>query len=144
MKEYETDIITLFHGSADLNYRGRWLEGVKTVEEINHFLPRVGMRCRCVMENGEVVVYASSYTYTPDKIEFSETDEDKESTASYTLEKISDNKTKLTLNFYLKRNIANQIIFNLVRKKKTEETFHKSLVNLEKLVKEIKLPVEAS
>ena len=38
-KEYETDIITLFHATGDFNYRSRWQEGVKTVEEINHFLP---------------------------------------------------------------------------------------------------------
>jgi len=71
-KEYDTDIITLFHLTGDFNYRSRWQEGVKSIEEVNHMLPRVGMRCRCIMENGEEYIYASSYSYHPDKIEFSE------------------------------------------------------------------------
>ena len=65
-KEYETDIITLFHATGDFNYRSRWQEGVKKVEEVNHWLPRVGMRCRCILENGEVITYSSSYIYRPD------------------------------------------------------------------------------
>src|SRR6187455_1524907 len=50
-REYDTDIITLFHASGDFNYRSRWQAGVIAVEEVDHFLPRVGMRCRCIMEN---------------------------------------------------------------------------------------------
>lgn len=138
--EYKTDIITLFHATGDFNYRSRWQDGVKTVEEINHFLPRIGMRCRCVMDNGESVIYASSYSYTPDKIEFSETDEKTKSTTYYTLEKTETGKAKLTLDFYLEKNIGAQIIFKLVKQKKLEEAFQRSLLNLEELVKEIKLP----
>ncbi|MGI8584738.1 MAG: hypothetical protein ACR2KX_21320 [Chitinophagaceae bacterium] len=36
-KDYETDIITLFHATGDFNYRSRWQYGVKAVEEVNHF-----------------------------------------------------------------------------------------------------------
>jgi predicted secreted protein len=66
----------------------------------------------------------------------------KKSTTCYLLEKSSDNRTKLTLDFYVKKNIAMQTIFKLVKKKKMEADFHKSLQNLEELVKQIKLPVE--
>ncbi len=142
-KEYETDIITLFHATGDFTFRSRWREGVVKVEEVNHFLPRVGMRCRSIMKNGEVIIYASSYFYQPDRIEFSETDEKKKSSTYFILEKTGNNKTKLTLDFYLKKNIANQIIFKLTKQKKMEATFHKSLQNLDGLVKEIKLPAEA-
>jgi hypothetical protein len=138
-KEYETDIIPLFHAVGDFNYRSRWQEGVKMIEEVTHFLPRVGMRCRCVMENGQVIIYASSYSYSPERIEFSETDENKKSSTYYLLEK-AGNKTKLTLDFYLRKNIAELIIFKLMKKKKMENSLKKSLLNLEELVKEIKLP----
>jgi Protein of unknown function (DUF2652) len=141
-KEYETDIITLFHAAGDFNFRSRWQEGVKAIEEVTHLLPRVGMRCRRIMENGESILYASSYSYHPERIEFSETDE-KENATYYTLEKISDNKTKLTIDFYVKKNLPARIIFKLGKKKKMEDDFHKSLLNLNELVKEIKLPVEA-
>ncbi|MGI8584737.1 MAG: hypothetical protein ACR2KX_21315 [Chitinophagaceae bacterium] len=86
------------------------------------------------------MIYASSYSYHPDRIEFSETEEKEKNTTNYILEKIDDNKTNLTVDFYMQKNIAKQIIFNVARKKKIEENFRRSLQNLEGLVKEIKLP----
>jgi hypothetical protein len=142
-KEFDIDIITLFHATGDFNYRSRWQEGVKSVEEVSHFLPRVGMRCRCQMEDGQVLVYATSYSYSPEKIEFSETDEKGKTTTWYILEKISSDKTKLTLDFYIDKKPVNQIIFKLMKQKKLEDTFQKSLLNLVHLVKEIKLPAVA-
>lgn len=141
-REYEADIITLFHATGDFNNRHRWQEGVKKVEEVNHFLPRVGMRCRCVLDNGEVNIFSSSYSYSPERIEFSETDEKTGNSTYFILEKISNSKTKLTINFYLKKNIFGQTIFNLVRRKSMQENYYKSFLNLEKLIKEIKFPVE--
>lgn len=138
-KEYETDIITLFHASGDFNNRHRWMHGVKKVEEVNHFLPRVGMRCRCVMDNGQTNIYSSSYSYSQDRIEFSETNENDGSTTNYILEN-AGSKTKLTINYYVKDNFINQFLFKLTKQKKTEEMFNKSLLNLIELVKEIKLP----
>jgi hypothetical protein len=139
-KEYETDILTLFHAVGDFHYRHRWREGVKAVEEVSHFLPRIGTRCRCELENGQVILYATSYTYHPDRIEFSETDEKDKSSTYFTLEKVSDNTTKLTLDFYIKKNIVQEVIFKLRRKKEMEDMFQKSLQNITELVKEIHLP----
>ncbi|MCI0449454.1 MAG: DUF2652 domain-containing protein [Chlorobi bacterium] len=139
-KEYDTDIITLFHATGDFNYRSRWQEGVKAVEKISHFLPRIGTRCKCELENGETSIYSTSYFYSPDRIEFSEMEEKQKRTAYYTLEKIDDAKTKLTLDFYLEKNIIGKIFFGIGEKKKMEETFEKSLLNLDELVKAIKLP----
>ena len=138
-KEYDTDIITLFHLTGDFHYRSRWQEGVKSVEEVNHFLPRVGMRCRCVRDNGDVVIYASSYSFHPERIEFSETDEQRQNATYYLLEKISDNKTRLTVDYYMKKSLAGPALFRLTGKKKMEADFHQSLLNLDELIKEGKL-----
>ena len=138
-KEYETDIITLFRATGDFNVRSRWQEGVKNVGEVK-FLPRLGMRSRVVMENGEDIIYSSSFSYHPQRIEFSETNEKDKNTTYYTLEKISYNKTRLQLDFYIEKNPIKEIIFNLVRKRKIEETFQKSMLNLAEFVKQIKLP----
>ena len=140
-KEYDTGIIALFHATGDHSHRARWQHGVKSVEEVNHFLPRVGMKCRCVFENGQSIIFASSYSYSPERIEFSETDEKQKTTTHFLLEKIGDNKTRLTLDYYIKKNAVNQLIFKLTQKKKIEESIHKSLVNLGEFAKEIKLPV---
>ena len=139
-KDYEADIIALFHATGDLNNRHRWQEGVKSVEEINHFLPRVGMRRRCVFENGHAIIYSSSYSYSPERIEFSETDEKKKSTTHFLLEKTGENKTRLTLDYYIKKNALSQFMFTLTKKNKMEESINKSLLNLGEFVKEIKLP----
>ncbi|MGB8191953.1 MAG: DUF2652 domain-containing protein [Chitinophagaceae bacterium] len=139
-REYETDIITLFHATGDFTYRSRWQEGVKEVEEVNHFLPRLGTRYRCISDNGEATVYASSYHYQPHRIEFSETNETKKSVTYYTLEKLADKKTKLSIDYYIDNGFAKQFWFRLKEKNHVEINLRKSMANLVPLVKEIKLP----
>ena len=137
-REYNTDIISLFHATGDFNYRCKWMDGVKRVEEVNHFLPRVGMRCRAILDNGETVFFSSSYYYSPDKIEFSETDDDKNCTY-YILEKKEPRKTKLTLEYYVEMNAVKAFLFSLTKKKNLEGKFRKSMLELDKLAEEIKL-----
>ena len=137
-REYATNIITLFHATGDFSYRSRWQEGVKTVEELNHYLPRVGMRSRFEMEDGEVVVYSSSYTYSKDKIEFSETDEKKSRSSYFTLEKLDNNRTRLTIDFYRKKDLVGPALFRLLKKKEAEAAMQRSLLKLEELLKQMK------
>lgn len=139
-REYDTDIITLFHASGDFNYRHQWLEGVKKAEEVGHFLPRVGMKCRLILNNGESVIFSTSYSYSPLRIEFTETDENTKYITHYVLEKLEENKTRLTLSFYINKNLFSEILFNIKKKKEIEEIFDKSLINLDELVKQIHLP----
>ncbi len=139
-REYETDIITLFHATGDFNYRSRWQEGVKAVEEVDHFLPRVGMRCRCIMEDGQTVIYSSSYSFHPERIEFSETDEQKKNSTNYILEQIGNKKSRLTIHYYMAKNLVTEFFFRLTRKSQMEAMFRRSLINLDPLVKEIHLP----
>ena len=140
-RTYETDIITLFHACGDFTLRARWLDGVKQVEEVGHFLPRVGMRCRSVLETGEVITYSSSYTYSDERIEFCENEQGTGVAMYYTLEKIEKMRTRLTIDYYIDRNPVKQVAFNLLHKRKTADRYSKSLLNLESLVKEIQLPV---
>jgi hypothetical protein len=130
----------LFHATGDFHYRSRWQEGVKTVEEIGHLLPRVGMKCRCVMEDGQVSICSSSYSFSWERIEFSETDESKMTSTYFTLEKTGHKQTKLTIDVYLRKGRARLALFVLTRRKKMIERYNKSLLNLERLVQEIKLP----
>jgi len=136
-REYETDIITLFHATGDFSFRHRWQVGVTKVEEVGHFLPRVGTRSKWTMENGQPVMYSSSYSFHPERIEFSETDEQKTNSSYYLLEAIGENRTRLTLNFYIRKNPVRQILFKLLRKKKMQTDLRQSLSNLSELLKEI-------
>jgi hypothetical protein len=139
-KEYDTDIITLFHATGDFQYRGRWLEGVKEVELVSHFLPRVGMKCRVKLADKEFFIYSSSYRYQDEHIEFSETDEQKTSTTWFTLQRLGRKRTKLTLDFYLTGSLVAQLAFRLFRKRKLEKEFRKSMESLVRLVSELKIP----
>jgi hypothetical protein len=88
--EYDVGILTLLHASADFNHRSRWQVGVEHVEMDNHFLPRVGMQCRYLLEHGDTRIRSSSYAFHPERIEFSETDARDKSLRHYILERIDD------------------------------------------------------
>ena len=139
-KEYDADIVTMFHATGDFQYRNRWQEGVKEVEIVSHFLPRVGMKCRCVLGDKDVYIYSSSYKYQDDHIEFSETDELKENTTWFTLQHIGPRRTRVTLDYYLKGNLAAKLNFRLFKKRKMERDFRQSMENLVTLVKDLKIP----
>jgi hypothetical protein len=136
-REYETDYITLFHAVGDFNFRHLWKEGVKAVEEVSHYLPRVGTKCKTILETGETIIYASSYSYQPGRIEFSETDQDKKGSTYFLLEELSAHKSRLTLDYYVKKNYINRFFFSPKKKKDLEESFNRSLKKLEPLVKEM-------
>ena len=140
-REYDTDIITLFHATGDFNFRARWLEGAKNVEEVNHFLPRVGMKCRCIFESGQVITYSASYTYTDEKIEFGEVEENSGNVIHYTLEKLGRMKSRLTIDYYIPKNLLKEFSFRLNKKAKLEKIYQQSIKNLDQLVKEVQLPV---
>lgn len=138
-RDFLTDIITLFHASGDFQYRGRWQEGVRAVEAMMHSLPRVGMQCRCVMDSGQVTISSSSYSFGTERIEFSETDHENGKVTSYTLEQAGDGKTRLTIDLYSKKTFLGRL-FGARTRRKLEERYARSLLNLEGVVEEIGLP----
>jgi len=143
LRHLKVGILTLLHASADFNNRSRWQVGVKKVEMENHFLPRVGMKCRYLLENGDTRIRSSSYSFHPERIEFSETDEREKSIRHYILERIDDNRSKISIDVYIEKTILQPLLFKLAKKKQMEEEMNESLENLESLVKEIKLLEQA-
>lgn len=141
-REYDVDIKLLFYTVVHFEFRHQWQAGVKGIDEVEHFLPGVGTRHRRVMDNGETMIYTSSFSYGEEKIVFSETEDARKRAMYYVIEKTGDNKSKLTLEYYVKRNFINQLVFRVKEKKQVEADFEKSLDNLTALVKDIELPVE--
>ncbi|MBS1565530.1 MAG: DUF2652 domain-containing protein, partial [Bacteroidetes bacterium] len=138
-REYDTDIISLFHLTGDFNYRKRWEEGVVSIEELPDRLPRLGMQCVRTMTNGKEYVYASSYSYRPDHIEFSETEQQSKRATYFTLDKISDNRTRLRIDYYCPKRPGDRLFFGLFEKKQVKSRIDKSLDKLEALTKEVKI-----
>jgi len=134
---YETDIITLFHAAGAFEYRHLWWEGVEKVEELDHLLPRVGMQSKWTINNGKSIYYSSSYAYTDDRIEFSETDEKGDQLTYFTLIKIADHQTRLTIDIYKKSNWITDLIFGSKGEKEMETILQKSLENIIPLLKKI-------
>lgn len=141
-REFDIDINTLFYAAGHFEFRHRWQEGVRQIDEVSHYLPRVGTRHRCILKNGQVFIYSSSFSYSAERIEYAETDEKKRSSTFFIFDKLSENRTRLTFDFYLKKNPLLVTMFELTMKKKLEQMFSKSLNNLQEFVKEVKMPVE--
>lgn len=134
-KEYETDIISLLHAVADFNTRNQWQVGVKGVDNVSDpVLPRLGTHHRCLLEKGSSIMYSSNYSFSTERIVYGETDKKKQAAIDFTLEFITETRTRLTLDFYLRKNPFLQLAFNLFMKKKTKRDFEKSLANLETFV----------
>jgi hypothetical protein len=139
-REYATDFITLFHATGDFAYRSQWQEGVKNVEMIDHYLPRVGMRCRTQLENGEAFIYSSSYFYSDEKLEFSETNETDKTITVYTIDILGARQSRLTIDYYVSNGFVNTLLFNLFKRNKLKESFRRSLERLDSVAMTLVIP----
>lgn len=139
-KDYDTDMITLLHAAGTPGFKNRWLENVKKIEEVNHFLPRVGMKWKSISENGEEFIFSTSYNFSDEQVEFSETDEQKKTATYFTVQKTGGGKSRLTMDFYLTNRLSDRIIFKLLKEKKLKASYSKSFQNLAAFVKELNVP----
>ncbi|HJS56322.1 MAG TPA: hypothetical protein VJ765_17340, partial [Chitinophagaceae bacterium] len=140
-QEYDAEIISLLHGVVDFHTRKLWHEGIEDIVDVTHStIPRLGTSHRCILDKGQSIMYSSSYSFTPEKIEYSETDDKKSIAAYYTFEKITETTTGLTIDLYMKSNPLMFALFNIFEKKKLEKEIHQSLHNLRDFMKEVKIP----
>lgn len=130
--DFNIDIIGLLAIIGRYSERAAWQDGVQKVEQVTDKIPQLGTRHRCVMDKGTVVVHYSNFSYDADKVVVSETNESKTSSTYYTLEKIANGTTRLTLDYYITKNLLHEIVFKLTQKKKILSRLQKSLVNLER------------
>lgn len=145
-REFDTDVLTLLHGVVDFSTRKDWNAFIKDIDYVSdESLPRLGTSHHCILEKGQSIMYTSSYTYIPadtylpEKIEYSETDDKKSYAIYYTLNRITGNRTSLTVDFYLRNNPIALAIFRLFEKKKMENKVALSMNRLSQLIKEIKI-----
>lgn len=142
-REYDAEIKKVFYTAGHLEFRHLWQEGVQSIQELDHFLPGIGTRHRALMDTGETIVFASGFSYDPDsQIVFTESDEKKESTIYYVLDKIGDHRTRLTLEYYHRKDLLGELIFRLTKKNKIEAGFQKSLLKLQHLLDEVDVTID--
>jgi hypothetical protein len=143
-KDYAIDIKTLCYTVVHFEFRHLWYAGIRAIDEVEHFLPGIGSRHRHVLENGKTeMMYISSFVYNPEgKTIFSETNEKDKNTNCFIAEKTGEHNSRLTLEIYFQRNIIKQALFNLLAKKKKEQELQQSLQRLDKVLKEMIVPLE--
>lgn len=133
---FHTDMITLLHAVGDFNLRSSWYLGVKKVEDVHHYLPRVGMRCRCIMDDdSEVVIRSSSFSFQPDTVEYTEREEGRDNYIHYTVKKITPDETSLTVEYYLSRGFFAGLIFKFTQRHKIKSKMQQSFARLSEFVK---------
>jgi hypothetical protein len=143
-RDYDVDIKTLCYTVLHFEFRHLWHVGIQTIDEVEHFLPSIGSRHRYVLDNGKTeLMYISSFAYDPEgKTIFSETNEKDKSSLCFVAEKTGDHTSRLTLELYVQPNILRQVLFNRLGKKKKAHEFRLSLERLDKVVKEMIVPLE--
>jgi hypothetical protein len=143
-RNYDIDIKTLCYTIVHFEFRHLWYGGIKTIDEVEHFLPGIGSRHRHVLENGKTeMMYISSFLYDPDgKTIFSETNQRNKNTICFIAEKTGKRSSRLTLEIYFQPNILKQALFNQFEKKKKEQELRRSLERLDKVLKEMVVPLE--
>ena len=143
-KDYAIDIKTLCYTVVHFEFRHLWYAGIKAIDEVEHFLPGIGSRHRHVLENGKTeMMYISNFVYDPEgKTIFSETNEKDKNTFCFIAEKTGEHGSRLTLEIYFPPNIIKQTLFNRLEKKKKEQELQQSLQRLDKVLKEMIVPLE--
>jgi hypothetical protein len=136
-KEFEIDIITLLHLTGSFEHKNKWMEGVNSVKLFESTLPRIGMRALFLKDEGEEIFYSSSYSFSPEKVEFTENNEADTKILSYTLKRTGENSSVLVLEVYVKNDIARSVKNDEAKMKETEEMYDKSFKNLEHLTKNL-------
>lgn len=145
-REFDTDILTLLHSVVDFNNRKKWNVSIKEIDYVSdEYLPRLGTSHHCILEKGHSILYTSSYsyipadTYLPNKVEYSETDDKKTNAVYYTLTRISENRTGLLADFYMRNNPITLMMFKLLMKKKMEKKVARSMDGLSEYIKGVKI-----
>jgi hypothetical protein len=88
-------------------------------------------------------MYISNFVYDPEgKTIFSETNEKDKNTFCFIAEKTGEHSSRLTIEIYFQRNIIKQALFNRLEKKRKEEDLQQSLQRLDKVLKEMVVPLE--
>lgn len=125
-------------------FRHLWQVGIKAIDEVEHFLPGIGSRHRHVLDSGKIeMMYISSFVYDPEgKTIFSETNEKDKTAMCFVAEKTGAHTSRLTLEFYLQPNILKQVLFNQFEKNRKKQELQLSLERLDKVVKEMVVPLE--
>ena len=135
-KIFDAPLLTVLSIVGDFSLRSKWMEGVRSVDQVSHPINHVGVKHRSVEDNRTIYLYSSSFDQTGDTFTYSETDEQKTFSIYFTLKPAGDNKTSLIVDYYHKKVPFSQLYFSFFKRKKLAKQIAASLENIETLIKE--------
>lgn len=143
-REFDAGVKQLFYTAGHIEFRHRWQDNVKAMEEVDHFLPGIGTRYRQVHPDGTAtLLYTSRLDYDPERrIVYGETDEARTRAVHYIFEPIGADRARLTIELHLPRAFWPQLRFKLFERAATETAYRGSLERLAMLLNEVPVPVE--
>jgi hypothetical protein len=141
-KLIDAPIFSTFGAIFDLPQRSRWMDGVKGIEMVsNDHVHRVGTKHRCVVaEKNNPVIVTESVRITPDEIEMVEMDERGTGGCRYTLQKVSDDQTRISVDLLVKNSLVVKLMFNFFMKSKYAKSMEQSLQNLQRYLQPAVVP----
>ncbi len=131
--EVEADYMQLFYLVINLEFRPKWMEGVKAIDIMGHQNNMVGVPHTCIFEKGKQVLITSYIKATDSNITFEETSEKKDMTLRYYFLNARHNKTIVSVSIYIKPNLMKQLGFSFFMKKKMKKEIQRSLKRLSDL-----------
>lgn len=115
---------------SDLPLRLKWMQGARSVDLLNDKVNRLGTRHRCVVDKNSPVMVTSGGTRSADALTLTETDEKRMMCSVYVLERVSDTRTRLRVEAFIKDSLMLKILFALLLKRKLQGWFSASAANL--------------
>ncbi|HEX5152464.1 MAG TPA: DUF2652 domain-containing protein [Parafilimonas sp.] len=128
-------IIKVLSVMGNLSIRHTWQAGVKRIKNADHPIYHLGIRFSVLTNKGTTVFYSSSFTDENNMFCMSETDENKTQSLYITLKPAADDKTSVTLAFYIPQKPFFRL-HSLFIKKKIEKNLQQTLINLQQLLPE--------
>jgi hypothetical protein len=133
-KNITAPILNVFGAIFDLPQRVQWMDGVKGIEMVtNDHVHRTGTKHRCIIgEKNNPIIVTESVKIAADHIELVEMNEKGMGGCRYSLQKVSDDKTKLTISLLVRNNFLVRFMFNLMMRSKYLKSLTTSLENLQR------------
>lgn len=141
-REFDADVKMLFYTAGHLEFRNRWQDGLKAIEDIGDVLHSIGTRHRRVMDDGtSTMMVTSSFDFDPgNRIVYSETDEDKVRSMYFVMENLGENRSRLTLDHYVSHEHLVRSPMSAAETASIEQRYRNSLENLEALLSAVEPP----
>ena len=114
------------------------MDAQEVVAREHDYVVGVYGRAPFVLERGQ----GSTVYDTEGKTIFSETSEKDKRSVYFIAEKTGEHSSRFTLEIYFQPNIIKQALFNRLEKKKKEKELLQSLERLDKVLKEMIVPLE--